>query len=46
MQGISQGFWIGFDYTMTHLCSAKKNMNSTKEHPYVVQEYLRKEMIE
>jgi len=46
MQGISQGFRIGFDYTMTHLRSAKKNMNSTKEHPHIVQEYLRKEVIE
>ena len=45
MQGISKGFQIGFDYTTTNLCSAKRNVNSTKEHPMVVQEYLRKEVV-
>ena len=46
MQGISKGFRIGFDYTSIRLRSAKKNMNSTKAHPQVVQEYLKKEVIE
>jgi len=31
---------------MTHLRSAKRDMNSSKEHPHVVQKYLKKEVIE
>ena len=46
MRGLLYGFHIGFDYSTTVLQSAKNNMHSALEHPHVVQEYLRKEVIE
>ena len=43
MNGIVQGFRIGFDYH-THKCQvAKQNMISAKKNPLIVTEYLFKE---
>ena len=42
LQGMSQGFWIGFNYPRK--CqSAKSNVKSAKENPQVIDEYLVKE---
>jgi len=46
IRGLSQGFRIGLNNTSIKLRSAKKNMNSSLDHPLVVQEYLRKEVVE
>ena len=42
LQGISQGFRIGFNYPK-ECQSAKSNMKSAKENPLVIDEYLVKE---
>ena len=42
LQGISQGFRIGFNYPR-ECQSAKSNMKSAKENPLVIDEYLVKE---
>ena len=46
MEGLLHGFHIGFDYSLTELHSVKNNMHSALECPYVVDEYLRREVIE
>ena len=46
MEGLLHGFHIGFDYSLTELHSVKNNMHSALERPYVVDEYLRREVIE
>ena len=46
MEGILHGFHISFDYSLTELHSVKNNMDSALERPYVVDQYLRREVIE
>ena len=43
VQGIRDGFRIGFNYRDNRCRSAKQNMYSAREHPQVVREYLAKE---
>ena len=43
VQGIRDGFRIGFDYTNHRTRRAGQNMQSALEHPSVVQDYLTKE---
>lgn len=40
LEGISQGFRIGFDPSSSPLTSAKKNLQSASEHPEVIDQYL------
>jgi len=44
IQGISEGFCIGFDYTNHTLQSCDRNMVSARQHPQVVSDYLRQEL--
>ena len=45
LQGISQGFRIGYSYhTGTTLKAARKNLLGARQHPQVVDEYLSKEL--
>ena len=46
LQGITEGFRIGFAYGTLHLKSAKSNMHSALEHPEIVNEYIAKEIRE
>ena len=43
MQGIREGFRIGYDYTHHRCKAAKANMRSAGEHPEVVRDYIAKE---
>lgn len=43
IDGISQGFCIGFD-CQSHLCPAKHNLLSCREHPEVVSKYIQAEI--
>ena len=45
LEGISQGFRIGFNQLPIRLKSAHKNLNGTLEHPHVVEEYLSSEIL-
>ena len=45
LKGISKGFRIGFVKPVSSLKSARSNLNSALEHPEVVTEYLRTEML-
>ena len=44
IEGITSGFRISFNYTMTTLRPAQWNLESTKAHPSVVTEYLKAEL--
>jgi len=44
LQGLSEGFHTGFDYTSITFKSAKSNMKSTSSHADVVEEYLKIEI--
>ena len=46
VQGIQNGFRIGFDYRRTQTKRVSSNMRSTLEHPEVVRDYLTKECAE
>lgn len=46
LRGITTGFRIGFQYPTGRLSSATRNLHSARDHPEVVQEYLRKEVAE
>ncbi len=46
LQGITAGFRLGFDYTQLDLKSAKRNLQSTYDHPEVVERYIHKEVLE
>ena len=43
VQGIQNGFRIGFDYRSARMKKVSSNMRSALEHPEVVQDYLAKE---
>ena len=43
LQGMAQGFRVGYRTLSTHLSTARQNMCSTLAHPEVVEEYLAKE---
>ncbi len=43
LNGISEGFRIGFDCTRSDLVSKGSNMVSAREHPEVVEKYLAEE---
>ena len=44
LEGISEGFRIGFNYHTLHLKSARRNLEGARSHPEVVQEYLNTEV--
>ena len=44
LEGMKEGFRIGFDYAKYRCSSAKKNMVSACKNPTVVTEYLKKEL--
>ena len=44
IDGITQGFRIGFNYQSTPIKSAKINMDSANLHPAIVTEYLQTEL--
>ena len=44
LQGISQGFRIGFSYGSTHLKPSKLNLEGARSHPNVVDDYLQTEI--
>ena len=44
INGISQGFRIGFKYPLQPLISARKNLNCALQHPDTVEEYLADEI--
>ena len=44
IEGITSGFQIGFNYTMTTLRPAQQNLESANTHPSVVTEYLKAEL--
>ena len=44
IEGIISGFRIGFNYTMTTLRSAQRNLESANTHPLAVTEYLKAEL--
>ena len=44
IEGITEGFRIGFNYQCTTLKPARKNMESANLHPTVVTEYLKTEL--
>ena len=44
LQGISQGFHVGFDYENCALQSATKNLQCAYDHPPVVEDYLHSEV--
>ena len=46
VQGITNGFHIGFNYEKITCQAASTNLISTKQHPMVVEEYLAKELKE
>lgn len=43
LQGVTQGFRVGYRTLLTHLSTARQNMRSALAHPEVVEEYLAKE---
>ena len=45
MQGFLHSVHIGFDFSLTKLHLSKNNMHSALDHPHVVYEYLRREVI-
>ena len=45
LEGISQGFRIGFNQLPIRLKSAHKNLKGALEHPHVVEEYLSSEIL-
>ena len=44
IEGVTEGFWIGFNYQCTTLKPARKNMHSANLHPTVVTEYLKTDL--
>ena len=44
MQGLTEGFRIGFNYSQSKLKSAKRNMLSARSQPTVVESYLAEEV--
>ena len=44
IEGVTEGFRIGFNYQCTTLKPARKNMHSANLHPTVVTEYLKTEL--
>ena len=44
LQGISEGFRIGFSYGSIHLKPSKSNLEGAYSHPHVVQDYLQAEV--
>ena len=44
IEGITQGFWVDFNYQFTALKPARKNMESANLHPTVETEYLKTEL--
>lgn len=44
ISGITQGFRIGFDYSLVSLKSARNNLESAQSHPSVVDDYLKTEV--
>ena len=44
MEGIRDGFCIGFDYSSRSCSSASRNMLSAKQHPQPIQYYMAKEL--
>ena len=45
VNGIKQGFRVGFDYTRP-LCSARSNMSSSRQFPQIISQYLAEECAE
>ena len=44
LQGLTEGFRIGYDYTFNTLKPAKTNMESALSHTAVVEDYIHKEL--
>ena len=44
LQGISEGFRIGFSYGSNHLKPSKSNLAGARSHPNVVEDYLQSEV--
>lgn len=44
LQGISQGFKVGFSYASIHLKPSKLNLEGARSHPNVVDDYLQTEI--
>ena len=44
LQGLTEGFRIGYDYISNTLKSAKTNMESTLSHTALVEDYIHKEL--
>ena len=44
INGITQGFRLGFNGPLSSLTSARKNLEGARQHPYVVEEYIMEEI--
>ena len=46
IMGITQGFQLGYNSPLSSLKSARKNLDSTLQHPLVVDEYITEEILQ